>query len=126
MPNALRQVLDCNIIADRVTGQPRGFGFVKFFHEEAAAAAVERLHNYTLAGRRLLVRPKGAARDRGDRGGLPPPPPLGGAGSLPPPPPGRPSEWGVGSGARVQGLERASHVSRRSRCSPRSVVSGRD
>jgi hypothetical protein len=60
--------------------------------------AIDRLHNYVLGGRRLVVRAKGAPRP-GPGGPLPPPPGGaaagggGGGGSLPPPPPGRPGVY---------------------------------
>jgi cold-inducible RNA-binding protein len=40
---------------DRHTGQPRGFAFVDFVDEAAAAAAIESLHGYELQGRALRV-----------------------------------------------------------------------
>ncbi|KAG2483464.1 hypothetical protein HYH03_017647 [Edaphochlamys debaryana] len=83
------EVLEASIITDRVTGASRGFGFVKFATEEGALASIERLHNYPMGGRRLVVRAKGAPR--GGPGGPPlPGPPPGPGGGLPPPPPGRP------------------------------------
>lgn len=92
--------MESEIIRERVTGQSRGFGFVKFATEEQAAAAIHQLHNYSLAGKRLVVRLKHGARGAGLGGPLPPPPPLpfgaelpphdGGELPLPPPPAGVP------------------------------------
>ncbi|CAN8063697.1 unnamed protein product [Agarophyton chilense] len=44
-------VLDCVIMRDRHTGHPRGFGFVTFADEDAAAAAASRRHD--LDGRQV-------------------------------------------------------------------------
>lgn len=52
---------------DRETGRPRGFGFVEFATEEAAAAAIQRMDGSALDGRNLRVN---AATDK----------PTGGAG----------------------------------------------
>ncbi len=52
-----------NLISDRETGRPRGFGFVEM---ENAQDAISALDGYELGGRRLKVN---EARDRGDRGG---------------------------------------------------------
>lgn len=40
---------------DRVTGRPRGFGFVEFTEEASAAEAIERLDGHQLHGRGLRV-----------------------------------------------------------------------
>ena len=52
-----------NLISDRETGRPRGFGFVEM---ENAQDAISALDGFELGGRRLKVN---EARDRGDRGG---------------------------------------------------------
>jgi RNA recognition motif-containing protein len=52
-----------NLIADRDTGRPRGFGFVEM-PEEAASAAITALDNKEFGGRSLKVN---EARPREDR-----------------------------------------------------------
>jgi cold-inducible RNA-binding protein len=50
---------------DRDTGRPRGFGFVEFSSDDAAAAAISKFHGFEHRGRNLRVneaedRPPGA------------------------------------------------------------------
>jgi RNA recognition motif-containing protein len=54
-----------DLISDRDTGRPRGFGFVEM-DDESAAAAVEALNGYLLGGRSLRVN---EARPRAERQG---------------------------------------------------------
>ncbi|MDR2444031.1 MAG: RNA-binding protein [Deltaproteobacteria bacterium] len=54
-----------NLISDRETGRPRGFGFVEMDPEQALAA-IEALNGTELGGRSLRVN---EARGREDRGG---------------------------------------------------------
>lgn len=49
------QVVGVFMPADRITGRPRGFAFVEFAEESAAAKAIERLDGYQLKGRSLRV-----------------------------------------------------------------------
>ena len=59
---ALRSVA---IITDRMTGQPRGFGFVEMPEGTAARAAIAGLQGHELDGRALTVN---EARPREERG----------------------------------------------------------
>lgn len=40
---------------DRMSGRPRGFGFVEMADDEGAAKAVETLNGYEMEGRKLVV-----------------------------------------------------------------------
>ncbi len=81
-------VVETNLMVDRITGRPRGFGFVTMSTPEEAEKAIQALHGAPLGGRNLtvnLARPKedrppggggggggggrGPRRDFGDRGG---------------------------------------------------------
>jgi cold-inducible RNA-binding protein len=66
-------VLDIDIIKDKFSGRPRGFGFVTMETKEGADAAIKALHGKDIDGRALTVN---EARPREDR----PPRPAGGYG----------------------------------------------
>jgi RNA recognition motif-containing protein len=54
-------VVEANIVIDRDTGRPRGFGFVTMSSPEDAQKAIAALNGKTLAGRSLnvnLARPR--------------------------------------------------------------------
>ncbi len=73
------QVMEANLMMDRMTGRSRGFAFVSFSTPEEAQRAIEAMHGAQLDGRALTVniaRPKeerapsgggGGSRDRGPR-----------------------------------------------------------
>ena len=71
-----RKVVDVQLITDRGTGRPRGFGFIDLSSQEEAEAAVRALNGQEFGGRSLTVnearerseRPRGGG-DRGDRSG---------------------------------------------------------
>ena len=48
-------VVSATVIADRVTGQSRGFGFVEMSTEAEAQTAIGKLNGQSLHGRRLTV-----------------------------------------------------------------------
>jgi RNA recognition motif-containing protein len=60
------QVSSVDLIMDRDTGRPRGFGFVEMANETEARAAISALDGSAMAGRTITVN---QARDRTDRGG---------------------------------------------------------
>jgi RNA recognition motif-containing protein len=61
-----RNVKDVNILTDRDTGQPRGFGFVEMASSQDAEAAITALDGTNLDGRNLKVN---EAKERQPRGG---------------------------------------------------------
>jgi RNA recognition motif-containing protein len=67
------EVESVNLISDRYTGQPRGFGFVEMGDEDADSA-IAALNNTSLGGRTIKVsaarqREGGARRGGGGGGG---------------------------------------------------------
>lgn len=74
-------VVEANLMVDRMSGRPRGFGFVTMGTAEEAQKAIDALNGSSLDGRAITVniaRPKeerssfgggGGGGDRGDRGG---------------------------------------------------------
>lgn len=59
-------VLETNLMMDRMTGRPRGFGFVTMSTPEEAQKAIDALHGADLDGRPLTVN---IARPREERPG---------------------------------------------------------
>jgi len=59
-------VVEANLLMDRETGRPRGFGFVTMGTEEEAHAAIEGMNGKDVDGRNLTVN---IARPREERGG---------------------------------------------------------
>jgi cold-inducible RNA-binding protein len=74
-------VIEANLMMDRATGRPRGFGFVTMSSPEEAQKAIEAMNGKELGGRALTVniaRPReertgggggGGSRGYGGRGG---------------------------------------------------------
>jgi RNA recognition motif-containing protein len=61
---AFGQVSSANIIKDKYSGQPRGFGFVEMPNEPEAQAAIQNLNGKELAGQAINV---SEARPRNDK-----------------------------------------------------------
>ena len=59
-------VVEANLVTDRTTGQPRGFGFVTMSSPEGAQKAIEAMNGKDLGGRALTVN---LARPREERSG---------------------------------------------------------
>jgi RNA recognition motif-containing protein len=60
------EVTDVQLVTDRETGQPRGFGFVTMGSADQAAKAISAMNGATLDGRALRVN---EAEERPNRGG---------------------------------------------------------
>ena len=61
---AVGTVASCQLIEDRETGRPKGFGFVEMESAAAANAAKSKFNGHDLNGRALKV---DSAKPRGDR-----------------------------------------------------------
>jgi RNA recognition motif-containing protein len=59
-------VVQANLMTDRVSGRPRGFGFVTMSTPEEAEAAISALHAKNIDGRALTVN---VAKPREERSG---------------------------------------------------------
>src|SRR3974377_2193008 len=65
-------VTETNLMTDRTTGRPRGFGFVTMGSPEEAQKAIDAMNGATLDGRNLTVNEARAKEERsggGFRGG---------------------------------------------------------
>jgi RNA recognition motif-containing protein len=60
------EVSEVNLITDRETGRPKGFGFVEMATEEGAQEAIKRFNGHSLDNRPLTVN---EARPREERSG---------------------------------------------------------
>ncbi len=60
------EVLKVNLITDRDTGRPRGFGFVEMADDNQGRAAIEQLNGREVGGRTLNVN---EAKPRAAQGG---------------------------------------------------------
>lgn len=67
--SAYGQVTSVNLITDRDTGRPRGFGFVEMESGEEADKAISALHQKEMGGRSLNVNEARPREPRSNRGG---------------------------------------------------------
>jgi cold-inducible RNA-binding protein len=103
------EITEVVVPTDRMSGRPRGFAFVTFASDEAAAAAIQTLDGKELGGRNLRVNEASADRPQrsfGGGGGGGFSRPFGGGGG------GRPG--GPGGGARPKGSRRNVRARKRS------------
>jgi RNA recognition motif-containing protein len=65
------EVESVTVVTDRMSGRPRGFGFVEMATDEAASEAIGRLNGHMLDGREISVAEARPPRPRDDqpRGG---------------------------------------------------------
>jgi cold-inducible RNA-binding protein len=94
------EITEVVVPTDRMSGRPRGFAFVTFASDEAAAAAIQKLDGHLLGGRNLRVNEASAERPQRSFGG-------GGGFS-------RPFGGGGGGGARPKGSRRNVRARKRS------------
>lgn len=67
------EVVEAIVITDRMSGRSKGFGFVTFATEEAAAAATQQLNEKEVEGRKIIVnvaRPREERAPGANRGGF--------------------------------------------------------
>ncbi len=62
-------VVEVNLVTDRSTGRPRGFGFVTMNSAEEAQKAIDAMNGKELSGRALNVNIARAREERPSRGG---------------------------------------------------------
>jgi RNA recognition motif-containing protein len=63
------EVTEVVVPTDRMSGRPRGFAFVTFASDEAAAAAIQKMDGQLLGGRNLRVNEASASPQRSFGGG---------------------------------------------------------
>ncbi|MBI5125708.1 MAG: RNA-binding protein [Planctomycetes bacterium] len=66
---AVGKVESVNIITDRYTGQPRGFGFVEMSSNQEAQDAITKLNGQSLGDRTIIVNEARAEERRGGGAG---------------------------------------------------------
>ena len=67
--SAFGEITDVHLVADRETGQSRGFGFVTMGTPEAAQKAIQGMNGTLLDGRALKVNEAEERQNRGGGGG---------------------------------------------------------
>lgn len=64
---AVGEVVSVNVITDRMTGRPRGYGFVEMAEDSAAQQAVSQLNGQDVDGRPIKVEEARPRRPREER-----------------------------------------------------------
>ena len=62
-------VVEANVVTDRVTGRPRGFGFVTMGSPEEARKAIDAMNGAQLGDRNITVNEARPKEERGGGGG---------------------------------------------------------
>lgn len=52
---AAGQVVEANVVMDKMSGRSRGFGFVEMSSEDEAKTAIEKLNGSDVGGRKIFV-----------------------------------------------------------------------
>ena len=52
---AVGQVVEANVVMDKMSGRSRGFGFVEMSSEDEAKTAIEKLNGSDVGGRKIFV-----------------------------------------------------------------------
>ena len=60
-------IVSCKLIKDAETGRSRGFGFIEYSSEDEAEAAVEKMNNEEVQGKKLVVNKARPQERRGER-----------------------------------------------------------
>jgi RNA recognition motif-containing protein len=66
--SAFGEVSRATVIKDRMSGEPRGFGFVEMSSQEEGQSAIDGLNGQELKGRNLKVSEARPKQDRAERG----------------------------------------------------------
>jgi len=66
---AFGTVIEANLMTDRMSGRPRGFGFVTMSTDEEAQKAIDGLNGTDLGGRALTVNVARPHKERSGGGG---------------------------------------------------------
>ena len=63
------EIVEANLITDRMTGRSKGFAFIEYADEESAQKAIDAMHGQTLEERELVVNIARPKRPRNFGGG---------------------------------------------------------
>ena len=63
------EITQASVVMDKMTGRSRGFGFVEFADDAAADAAIAKMNDADVDGRKLVVNEARPREDRPQNGG---------------------------------------------------------